>query len=162
VWDELAKGAVEGLVHGILSRKADKPSGQVDAQSFVLRDDRGRGRALLTMLEGSPGLTFLNEREQIQALLALHPQGGHLQFWGKDGSTNITVRIEGNEPELVFFDRNDEPRASLRLYASGPCLRLWDSNGKCRVLLETNVEAGPSVIVYDENEEPVQQLRCSE
>jgi hypothetical protein len=162
VWDELAKGAVEGLVRGILARKADKSSGQVEAQSFVLRDDKGRGRALLTMLEGGPGLTLLNEREQIQALFGLDAQGGYLQFWGKDGRTNILVRIEGNEPEFVFFDRNDEPRGSLRLYPSGPCFRLWDGNGKCRLMIQTDTEDGPSVVVYDENEEPAQQLQCPE
>ena len=66
--------------------------------------------------------------------------------------------MDGNEPELVFFDANDEQRASLRLYPDGPCLRLWDGNDKCRVMLQMDEEAGPSVVVYNENEEPVEQL----
>ena len=46
-----------------------------------------------------------------------------------------------------------------RLYRNGPCFRLWDSNNKCRLMFQMDAADGPSVVVYDENEEPVQQLR---
>ena len=92
-------------------------------------------------------------------VLGLDEEGAHLQFWGNDDQTAVLVRMEGNEPELVFFDANGEPRASLRLYSNGPCLRLWDNRDKCRVMLQMDEADGPSVVVYDENEEPVQQLR---
>jgi hypothetical protein len=157
--DDVVKGGVEGFIRGLLARKADESTGQIEAQSFVLRDGKGRGRAVLAMLEEGPGLTLLNAREEIKAVLGLDKEGAHLQFWGKDRPTNVLVRMDGDEPELVFFDARDEPRASLRLYRNGPCLRLWDSKGKCRVMLQMDDKDGPSVVVYDENETPVQQLR---
>ena len=162
MWGEIAKGAVEGLVRGILSGKGGKSSRQVEAHSFVLRDDQNRGRAVLAMLGDGPGLTLLDSDEQIKAVLALDNQGAHLQFWGEDNTTNVLVRLEGNEPELVFFDANNEPRASLRLYPNGPCFRLWDGKDKCRVMMQVDAEDGPSVAVFDEHEEPVQQLRGQE
>ena len=69
--DDVVKGAVEGLVRGILSRRSDESANQIEAQSFVLRDGKGRGRAVLAMLEEGPGLTLLDGREEIKALLGL-------------------------------------------------------------------------------------------
>jgi hypothetical protein len=156
--DDVVKGAVEGLVRGILARKSDESATQIDCQSFVLRDSKGRGRAVLAMLEEGPGLTLLDRQEEVKALLGLTKEGVVLQFWGKDDHTEVTLRIRNNEPELVFFDANDEPRASLQLCPDGPYLQLWDSNGKCRVMVRMDDEDGPSVALYDENEEPVRRL----
>jgi hypothetical protein len=160
--DDVVKGAVEGLVRGILSRKSDESADQIEAQSFVLRDGKGRGRAVLAMLEEGPGLTLLNGREEVKGLLGLDKEGAYLQFWGKDDRTTVLLRMENNEPELVFCDAKDVPRASLRLCPDGPSLQLWDGNGKCRVMVRMDDENGPSVVVYDENEEPVQQLGLPE
>jgi hypothetical protein len=158
MWDEIAKGAVEGLVRGILSRKSDKPAGHVEAQSFVLRDDEGRGRAVLAMLDGGPGLTLLNSGEQIKAVLGVGEDEAYLELWGSGGKANALVRMEGDEPELVFFDDEGRARASLRLFATGPCLRLFDANSKCRAMMELNPEDQPSVVVFDENEQPMQEM----
>ena len=67
MWDEIAKGAIEGLVRGILARKPNQNPGHVEGHSFVLRDDRGRGRAVLAMLKDGPGLTLLNADEAVRA-----------------------------------------------------------------------------------------------
>jgi hypothetical protein len=45
--DDVVKGGVEGFIRGLLARKADESTGQIEAQSFVLRDGKGRGRAVL-------------------------------------------------------------------------------------------------------------------
>jgi hypothetical protein len=160
--DDVVKGAVEGLVRGILARKSDETTDQIDAQSFVLRDGKGHGRAVLAMLEEGPGLTLLNRREEVKALLGLDKEGPYLQFWGKDDRTTVLLRMDDNQPELLFFDAQNVPRASLGLDSDGPCLQLLDSNGKCRVQLNMDDENGPSVVLYDENEQQVQQLEVPE
>jgi hypothetical protein len=162
MWDEIAKGAAEGLVRGILARKPDCPSGQVDAQSFVLRDGQGRGRAILAMLDDQPGLILLNSAEEIKAQLGLNEKGAFLAMYGNAGQPGVVVRMEGDDPELVFFDANDMARASLRLYPTGPSLYLWDDQERCRVQVQMHAEAGPSVVRFDENEEPIQELRDQE
>ena len=104
------------------------------------------------MLDGGPGLTLLDEQEELKALLCLDREGAYMQYWGGDDKTNVTLRMDGNEPELLFCDGNSEPRASLRLHPSGPTLQLWDAAGKCRVQLEMDEECGPTLTLYDENE----------
>lgn len=87
--DDVVKGAVEGLVRGILSRKADESTGQIEAQSFVLRDNKGRGRAVLAMLEEGPGLTLLDGREEIKAVLALDKEGCFLAALSQGAVSSI-------------------------------------------------------------------------
>lgn len=158
--DDVVKDAVEGLVRGILSRKGDKSSDHLEVQSLVLRDSQGRGREVLSMLENGPGLTLLDEQEQLKAMLALDKLEAYLKFCGKNNATCIELRIDNNEPELVFFDAAQTPRASLMLHSDGPSLRLWDKAGKCRVQIEMDEESEPTVTVFDENEIPCSQLDC--
>jgi hypothetical protein len=112
------------------------------------------------MLDDGPGLTLLNKREEIRAVLGLDKAGAYLQLWGKDNKTNVMLRMEGNEPDLVFFDANNAPRAALTLFGSGPNLRLWDAAGRCRVEMEMDAEGGPSLTLYDENEQEQARLPC--
>jgi hypothetical protein len=104
MWDEIAKGAVEGLVRGILARKPSRTTEQVEAQSFVLRDEHGRGRAVLAMLEAGPGLTLLDADEGIRAVLGVGESKAFLELWGTDNRSNATFSMEGNQPDLSFYD----------------------------------------------------------
>ena len=77
--DDLAKGAVEGLITAILNRKSSNPQRthtQIETQSLVLRDSQGRGRAVLAMLDDGPALTLLTEEEEeIKAVVGLDNAG---------------------------------------------------------------------------------------
>src|SRR5208283_4639527 len=84
MWDEVAKGAVEGLVRAILARNPNQSPGQVEGHSFVLRDDCGRCRAVLAMLEDGPGLTLLDADQAIRAVLGVGQGEVCLELWGSD------------------------------------------------------------------------------
>jgi hypothetical protein len=157
MWDELAKGAVEGLVKSILSGKA---SGQLEAQSFVLRDARGHGRAVLAMLDGGPALTLLSDNGEVKAVVGLDEAGPYLQFWGAAGKTSFIARMDGDEADVSFYDGGQVQRATLGLDSGGPTLQMRDAGGRCRAQLVVDADDGPSLTVYDEGEQPQAEFRC--
>jgi hypothetical protein len=162
--DQVVKGAVEGLVRGLLSRRdsgdPSKSAGIVEAQSFVLRDGSGKGRAILTLLPDGPGLLLLNEREQVQAMLWLDRQGTYLSF-RSEKKPELMLRVQGDVPELAFYDAQGTASAALRLLPDGPRLELWDRQGKRRADIAVD-ERGPALTLFDANEVPQAEVRCPE
>jgi hypothetical protein len=171
MWDQIAKGAVEGLVRGILARKPNSAAGHVEAQSFVLRDDCGRGRAVLAMLDTGPGLTLLDAAEQVKLVLGLGEGKRFLELWGANGCSNLTLSMEDNQPKLAFYDNSgrcrlalelatedkasfelwgDNSRSNLTLSMEGnqPELGFYDDSGHCRVALELAAD-GPCLRLFD-------------
>ena len=153
--DDLAKGAVEGLISAILSRKS---SNQIETQGLILRDSNGHGRAVLAMLDSGPAITLLTETGQVKAVVGLDDAGPYLQFWGaKNGS--LLARMEGDEADISFYDHGQVQRATLGLDGNGPTLQMRDGEGRCRVQLVVD-EDGPSVALYDEHQQEQAAVRC--
>lgn len=168
--DEIAKSAVDGLVSAILSRKSSHevaaPSqleipGQIETQSLILRDAQGRGRAVLTMLDSGPALTLLTEEEEVKAVIGLNQGDAYLQFWGASDGRSLIVRMEDDEADVSFYDDGQVQRATLGLDSRGPTLQMRDAEGHCRVQLDVD-ENGPSLVVYDEQQQEQAAVRCPE
>lgn len=160
--DDIAKGVVEGLIAGILSRKSGSAPGHLEVHSLTLRDDQGHGRAVLAMLDGGPAVTLLGRDQRVRAVVGTGEDGPYLQFWGEDGRTNLTLRLDGASADLSFYDRAHVQRATLVLDEDGPGVQLRDSRGKCRVQVVTDENDGPSITLYDEQERPLTGLTCPE
>ena len=162
---DVVRGAVEGLVRGLLSRKGkegDRPptAEVVEARHFVLRDAQGRGRAVLAMLAQGPGLLLLDEREEVRAMLWQEGGGAFLRLSAGGGpASQALLRVEEGVPELAFYAPDGQPGVSLRFLKDGPRLQLWDTHGRCRAEMAVD-ESGPAVVVYDDHEEEQAALRC--
>lgn len=168
--DEIAKGAVDGLISAILTRKSfhevaapnqSETLGQIETQSLVLRDARGRGRAVLTMLDSGPALTLLTEEEEVKAVIGLNQGDAYLQFRGASDSRSLIARMDGEEADVSFYDDGQVQRATLGLDSGGPTLQMRDAEGRCRVQLDID-EDGPSLVVYDEQQQEQAAVRCPE
>lgn len=163
--DDLAKGAVEGLITAILSRKSSNQNDQnqthtqIETQSLVLRDAQGRGRAVLTMLDAGPALTLLTEDEEVKAVVGLNEGDAYLQFWGASAGCSLIARMEGDQADVSFYDDGQVQRATLGLDSDGPTLQMRDAEGRCRVQLDVD-EDGPSLVVYDEQQQEQAAVRC--
>lgn len=160
--DDIAKGVVEGLISGILSRKSKGDPGHVEVQSLVLRDENGVGRAVLAMLDGNPTLSFLDPNEQVRAVICTDADGPYAQLWGENGGVNMLLRLENDSADLSFYDENHEQRVSMQLDPDGPSILLRDADGKCRIQAAVDDEGSPSVTLYDQNEQQVAEIPIPE
>jgi hypothetical protein len=166
MWDELAKGAVEGLIHGLLTKRSSDQATHngipdvVESRSFVLRDEHDRGRAVLTTIDGQPSLSFLTEDGQMKLAISLGSSGPYIQLWGENGETECVLRVEGNDADISFYDQDSNERAILSLDATGPSLLMRDTQNKCRVSLMLTDDGTPFLTLFDEEENSVAELPC--
>lgn len=79
------------------------------AQKFELRDDKGRLRAELSMLNGDPALRFLGEHEDAQSVL-----DGYSFTILKQGGTEADILATFGAHGLSFEDGRDHVFVSLR------------------------------------------------
>jgi hypothetical protein len=88
-----------------------KPGGTAvtQAQKFELRDDKGRLRAELCMLNGDPALRFFGEREDAQSVL-----DGYSLTILKQGGTEADILATFGAHGLSFEDGRDHVFVSLR------------------------------------------------
>jgi|SRR5215469_3467139 len=133
----------------------------VEAENFVLRDNRGNVRATLGIeLEDRPTLTFKDARGLPLVSLAggddpfltLKREGGQEQVQigvnkdlyglaiygepkGAIKGTRVGLGVWKGIPSLTLYDENGNERAAVQTEQSGPSLRLSDVNGKGRVEL---------------------------
>ena len=153
MWDDIAKGAVEGLVRGILSRKnapGTSRSDVVEASHFVLRDAQDRGRAILTMLDGGPALLMLDPKEQVRSLLCVEGEASYLSLRGKDEAVKAIVMVDEDGPAVFFHDKEETHRVSLQLYDDAPALCYRDAAGRTRAVFTVDGD-GPGLYDEDDN-----------
>jgi hypothetical protein len=140
---------IAAVVAGFLGA-APKAPRVVEADRFVLRDDDGRARALLTMDEKSPTLALFNEQGKARLTLRAAADGATLSI--KDGSeavAEVLVTEEGPGVKLLsgrssvlvgivrdgiglgIVDRTGAPRERLVITPRGDSVfDLFDRNGR--------------------------------
>ena len=104
---------------------------EIRANSFVLEDENGNGRAGLGVDKDGPALALYDENGKVRVLLSAF----------KDG------------PAISLYNENGYERAALSVLKSGPSIWLLDENGKRRVML-TAIEGSPDLALSDENGKP--------
>jgi hypothetical protein len=132
--------------------------------------DKVRGsQAVLSLVAGTPNVTFRGDDGKARVVLALRPeQGGGLDFYDKtgpnvsaltenavsfnslDGKSRIAV---GRAAGGTFLDlsRDGKSRVSLGMLNDAPALELHDANGRRRALLATSAEGQPVLGLADQN-----------
>jgi hypothetical protein len=124
--DDVVKGAVEGLVKGLMSGRG-KPDGRVvEAEHFVLRDSAKNVRAMLTNLPAGPALVFLDSNQEIRAILGCDDGGGavYLQLDCPDLERRVVVRADKAGPRVFLHNEDQEVQAMLHGHLEGVSLEL--------------------------------------
>lgn len=172
--DDVVKGAVEGLLKGLLSGRAQAAGRVVEAEQFVLRDAAKNVRGMFTYLPEGPALVLLNPEQEIQGILATHddndavylqlrcahniaqkvvvmadPEGP--QVFLHDQNENIQARLLG-EPDAVSLELNaadQHTKVVLRVDPGEPCLFFRDENSETRAEVVLTA-TGPAMTFWDE------------
>lgn len=128
----------------------------VTTSELRLVDERGRTRALLSLLRGSPRLIMTDEQGEFRLELGLGAQGRPvLSLRDQEGRPRTTVSVQsGGAPVILLNDDQGRKRASLSLSADGsPALIMSDKSGKDRLAVWQ--EAGEQgLALADENGSP--------
>jgi hypothetical protein len=97
---------------------------EIRANRFVIEDENGKTRAVLTTTKDGPMLALFDTNGKLRARLT----------------------ASNDEPKLVMFDENGKGRAMLHLFKNEPALSLLDEKEQERVVL-TAFESGPALML---------------
>lgn len=141
-------------------------SKQVRAKEFILEDEKGQTRAMLTVLKGVPSLSFVDENGQVCAVLVVSKSGPLLSLSDINGKPRVSLSV-GKGGSLEFYDENEKSRAKLvesallltdeneniramlNLRDNGSGFGLYDGNGKTRAGITVSEDA--RFMLFDEN-----------
>jgi hypothetical protein len=124
----------------------------VEAEEFVLRGRDGNVQARLGLLpDGSPFLQLTGAGQSTAELSVLPSQGPVLKL--SDGKALVSMRAKGDgSSEITLHSEGQEPRAALFLEADGtPVLSMTDAQGHVRAGLTISADGAPSLSFYDES-----------
>jgi hypothetical protein len=123
----------------------------VEAEEFVLRGRNGNVHARLGLLpDGSPFLQLTGSGGQTAELSVLPSQGPVLKL--SDGKALVSMRAKGDgSSEITLHSEGQEPRAAMFLEADGtPVLSMTDAEGRVRAGLTISADGSPSLSLYDD------------
>jgi len=124
----------------------------VEAEEFVLRGRDGNVQARLGLLpDGSPFLQLTGAGQSTAELSVLPGQGPVLKL--SDGKALVSMRANGDgSSEITLHSEGQEPRAAMFLEADGtPVLSMTDAEGRVRAGLTISADGAPSLSLYDES-----------
>ena len=123
----------------------------IEAEEFVLRGRNGNVRARLGLLpDGSPFLQLTGNGDSSAELSVLPNQGPVLKL--TEGKALVSLRANGDgSSEITLHSEGQEPRAAMFLEPDGtPVVSLADAEGRVRAGLTISADGGPSLSLYDE------------
>jgi hypothetical protein len=103
----------------------------IRANQFVLEDDKGTPRAMLTVSNnGVPGLYLYDDKGTPRAMLGVRNDGSVLALCDKNGTTLISLTVSNDESSLRLSDDNGKTRVVLDVGNDGvPGMALLHGNG---------------------------------
>jgi len=102
----------------------------VRANRFVLEDEKGKNRAMLTTFADGAGLTLYDENSKARVMLGVSNDGPALFLYDEKGKGRARLAASNNGPGLQLCDEKGKTRAGLNVLKSGSWLHLRDENGK--------------------------------
>jgi hypothetical protein len=102
----------------------------IRAKSFVVVDDQGRIRALLSVIKTGSGLALYDESGKVRARLDVNEDFPLLTLHDEKGTPRAVLDVTKYGPELSFHDEKGTPRASLDVLEDRPLLSLNNDKGK--------------------------------
>ncbi len=114
----LVGGAMVLLVVGTNLVRAPR---EVSAERFVLKDEHGRSRAMLSLkYDLAPALALMDESGRDQVLLRAMPDGSSALEYFEDQAPRVAMTSQtGSAASISLFDRDGRSRAGLSLADDG-------------------------------------------
>jgi len=101
----------------------------LEAQAFVVRDERGAARAQLGMSESSPALTLYDDSGVLRAALTVQADGPIFNLFTAEGVPRVVVGERGATAFVILRDADGAPRAAMAIQEDGsPSLYLLDEH----------------------------------
>ncbi len=134
----------------------EKATRVVEAQEFILRDDKGRERAALRMLDDGPALIMKDAdghqrlRMRVRENKPDSPYAA-MSFLGNDREQRLCLFAGDHESEISISDDEERKRIRLNVGIDGrPSLLLCDRRKTARVSLEVDQYGEGTVAIEDE------------
>jgi len=102
----------------------------VRANMFILEDENGQTRAMLSVTAGRPGLDLYDEKDRLRAILSVVKDGPMLSLINENGEARASLGVLAPGSGLGLFDEAGEIRAGMYVAKEGPSLALRDAAGK--------------------------------
>ena len=102
----------------------------VEAEKFVLKDEKGISRAELGMTASGPGLRLCDEGGIARLGLDVDKGGPGISIYDETGKTRVVLGIGKDGPVIELSDEVGRHRVSLGFGKDGPGLELCDGAGK--------------------------------
>jgi hypothetical protein len=123
---------------------------EVRANRFVVEDENGKDRAVLSTTKDGPMLGLYDEKGKFRVGLGVNTGGSMLELSDENGKKRAMLAMTEDGPGMNLFDENGKGGAGLNLTKDGPGLGMLDEKGEVRVLLEAKKD-GSSMSLYDDN-----------
>jgi hypothetical protein len=109
----------------------------VEAEQFVLKDSKGKTRAILGTQQEEPFLALLDPTGKPRAAVAIHGEDPHLLLYDRLGQPKLRLSVRGDWPELGMCDWHGHPETSLSMSKHGTFLSLGGPPGAQNVYMNT-------------------------
>ena len=103
---------------------------EIRAKKFVVVDNNGKPRAVLSDLNDGTGLTLSDKSGKPRVVLSVFNDGTGLTLFDKNGKGRAGLSIFNDEPGLTMADKSGKGRARLGLHRDEPEIVFFDNNGK--------------------------------
>lgn len=124
---------VLGLTAVAIMGQARPGTGTIEAQRFVVKDGRGRPRAVLGALGDVSALNVYDKDGRARAALQVTGDGGsRLAFYDREGKSRMLLDVAPDGTTSVgFFGKDQRARAELLVSADGtPSVGFFDREGR--------------------------------
>ena len=108
----------------------DGPPADLEVSSLVLKDERGRRRAELSMQKDDPWLTFFDQKGERLVMLKTLDGNGYMILSKNAGRTGASLTTAGKGPCVALWGMIDKDQARLGLSRRGPSLTMRSKSGR--------------------------------
>ena len=116
---------------------------RVTTRSLVIVDERGRERAMLSALGGSPSLILNDQEGKLRAAFILNPDGSPvLALSDGEGTARAGLQVTGAVAVLTLADSTGKPRAQVSVRNDVSVVSLMDEAGAMRAAMGVAKNAG--------------------
>ncbi len=114
---------------GIMGATSLKSGNVIRANRFILEDQNGNVRGVLSVNDNDPALHLLDENGKVRVALGITKYGPTLGLCDENGTARSTLSaVEGGQG-VGLFDEKDTLRAMLGISKGKPGCCLYDVNG---------------------------------
>jgi hypothetical protein len=131
---------------------------EVRTKRFVLVDEKGRNRALLSVDNAGPGLSLSDENGHKRVGLAAFKEASGMSLYDEKGENRVMLSVDKTGSALALSDENGKKRAGMAVFRDASGLSLYDENGKHRATLAV-LKNGSLLAMFDAHDIERARLR---